>query len=152
MPTAEGRAVGLKPDPERTGTRPGKARYRAVSWLTCLFLLGVFSSLLPAAAQAFWQADHAAGKPEIHVSQLPPEGRETLALIKRGGPFPHARDGIVFQNREGRLPAQPRGYYREYTVPTPGARDRGARRIVAGRGGDYWYTADHYRTFKRIRE
>jgi len=107
---------------------------------------------LPVAGQAFWHTDHAAEPPSIHVTQLPPEGRATLALIKRGGPFPYAQDGTVFQNREGRLPAQPRGYYREYTVPTPGARDRGARRIVAGRGGDYWYTADHYRSFKRIRE
>lgn len=89
---------------------------------------------------------------EIHVSQLPPEGRATLALIKRGGPFPYARDGIIFHNREGRLPERPRGYYREYTVPTPGLSHRGARRIVAGRDGDYWYTDDHYRTFKRIRE
>jgi ribonuclease T1 len=83
---------------------------------------------------------------------LPPEGRQTLVLIKQGGPFPYRKDGTVFQNREGLLPAQPRGYYREYTVPTPGASNRGARRIVAGRGGDYWYTADHYRSFLRIRE
>lgn len=88
----------------------------------------------------------------ISQAQLPPEGRQTLALIKQGGPFPYRKDGTVFQNREGLLPAQPRGYYREYTVPTPGASSRGARRIVAGRGGDYWYTADHYRSFRRIRE
>lgn len=88
----------------------------------------------------------------IQVSQLPPEGRQTLALIKRGGPFPFAKDGTVFGNREGLLPRQPRGYYREYTVITPGLDHRGARRIVAGQGGDYWYTADHYRSFRRIRE
>jgi ribonuclease T1 len=89
---------------------------------------------------------------EISVADLPPEARQTLALIRAGGPFAHARDGAPFGNRERRLPEQAPGYYREYTVPTPGARDRGARRIVAGRGGEVYYTHDHYRTFRRIRE
>lgn len=89
---------------------------------------------------------------EIAVADLPPEARQTLALIKAGGPFPYRRDGASFHNRESRLPARADGYYREYTVKTPGARDRGARRIVAGRGGEYYYTQDHYRTFRRIRE
>jgi len=83
---------------------------------------------------------------------LPPEAHDTLALIKAGGPFPYARDGVVFGNRQGLLPSQPRGYYREYTVRTPGARDRGPRRIVAGRRGELYYTDDHYRTFRRILE
>ena len=75
----------------------------------------------------------------------------TLALIERGGPFPYpGRDGSTFQNRERRLPEQPRGYYREYTVPTHGASNRGARRVVTGREGERWYTRDHYRTFTRI--
>jgi ribonuclease T1 len=74
----------------------------------------------------------------------------TLALIDRGGPFPYARDGIVFANREHRLPSQRRGYYREYTVPTPGARNRGARRIIRGEGGETYYTRDHYRSFVRL--
>jgi ribonuclease T1 len=89
---------------------------------------------------------------EIAVVELPPEARQTLALIRAGGPFPYARDGAPFHNREGRLPERAGGYYREYTVQTPGARDRGARRIVAGRGGESYYTQDHYRTFRRIRE
>lgn len=89
---------------------------------------------------------------EIDVVDLPPEARQTLALVKAGGPFPYARDGAQFQNRERRLPARGTGYYREYTVSTPGARDRGARRIVAGTGGEFYYTHDHYRTFRRIRE
>lgn len=89
---------------------------------------------------------------EAGLGELPPEARETLALIKAGGPFPYARDGTVFRNREGLLPRRPRGYYREYTVRTPGAHDRGARRIVAGRDGEYYYTHDHYRSFRRIRE
>jgi guanyl-specific ribonuclease Sa len=83
---------------------------------------------------------------------LPIEAQTTLDLIATGGPFSYDRDGTVFQNRERRLPDRPRGYYREYTVPTPGERDRGARRIVAG--GDppevYYYTDDHYETFRRL--
>src|ERR671919_470877 len=89
---------------------------------------------------------------EIRISELPAEARETLALIKAGGPFRYQRDGAVFGNREGLLPKRERGYYREYTVKTPGAKDRGARRIVAGRGGEYYYTHDHYRSFRRIIE
>lgn len=87
---------------------------------------------------------------------LPPEAIDTLALIVRNGPFPYRQDGSVFQNRERRLPQQPRGYYREYTVKTPGSPDRGARRIVTGgEAGDappleYHYTADHYRSFRRF--
>ncbi|MBS0431633.1 MAG: ribonuclease [Proteobacteria bacterium] len=83
---------------------------------------------------------------------LPPEARTTLALIARGGPFPHAQDGVVFGNYEGHLPQEPRGYYHEYTVETPGARNRGARRIITG--GDpptiYYYTDDHYRSFREF--
>lgn len=97
----------------------------------------------PQAAQGLLQPSHAG---------LPAEAIETLALIQRGGPFPYRKDGTPFQNRERLLPDKPRGYYREYTVPTPGARDRGARRIVSG--GDppevFYYTADHYRSFREI--
>lgn len=89
---------------------------------------------------------------EIRVAELPPEGRQTLALIKQGGPFPYGNDGTTFHNREGRLPVRQRGYYRKYTVPTPGLEHRGPRRIVAGEARDYWYTDDHYETFRRIRE
>lgn len=83
---------------------------------------------------------------------LPREAHDTLRRIADGGPFPHRQDGGTFQNREGRLPPRSRGWYREYTVATPGARDRGARRIVSG--GDppreFWYTDDHYRSFRRF--
>ena len=89
---------------------------------------------------------------DIALADLPAEARRTLAVIRAGGPFPYAQDGRTFGNREKLLPQRDRGYYREYTVRTPGARDRGARRIVAGRVGEYYYTADHYRSFKRIRE
>jgi ribonuclease T1 len=88
---------------------------------------------------------------------LPPEARQTLALIRAGGPFPYAQDGKTFQNRERLLPGKERGHYREYTVRTPGAKDRGARRIVGGGCGElgcieYFYTDDHYRSFRRIIE
>lgn len=85
-------------------------------------------------------------------SELPPEVAATLALIARGGPFPYRQDGVVFGNYEHRLPSAPRGYYHEYTVPTPGARNRGARRIITGGTppAKYWYTPDHYRTFEPL--
>jgi ribonuclease T1 len=83
---------------------------------------------------------------------LPAEARQTLSLIQRGGPFPYRQDGGVFQNREGRLPRQARGYYREYTVDTPGLGHRGARRIVTGGQPprEYYYTDDHYGSFRRF--
>jgi ribonuclease T1 len=97
---------------------------------------------------------------EVAVAELPREARQTLERIKQGGPFPYRKDGTTFRNREGHLPLKSRSYYTEYTVRTPGERDRGARRIIAGRGasgnpatgGEYYYTADHYNTFRRIRE
>jgi len=92
------------------------------------------------------------GARTVEAAELPREARDTLALIKKGGPFPYAKDGTVFGNREGRLPPRKRGTYREYTVRTPGERTRGARRIVAGPPGEYWYTDDHYASFRRIRE
>ena len=97
---------------------------------------------------------------DIAVAALPKEARETLALIKNGGPFPYKQDHSVFGNRERLLPQRERGSYREYTVKTPGARDRGARRIVvakaaanvAGGGVAFYYSDDHYNSFRRIRE
>jgi ribonuclease T1 len=90
----------------------------------------------------------------ITVAQLPRQGIETYQLIQSGGPFPYEKDGTVFGNRERLLPAQPRGFYREYTVATPGARDRGTRRIVCGGPAKVpevcFYTADHYASFRRI--
>ena len=73
-----------------------------------------------------------------------------MKLIARHGPFPYEKDGAVFENREALLPSRHYGYYREYTVPTPGALDRGARRIIGGRRGDRYYTADHYTSFRKI--
>jgi ribonuclease T1 len=91
----------------------------------------------------------------VALAQLPPEARETERLVRQGGPFPYSKDGSVFGNRERQLPARARGYYREYTVRTPGSRDRGARRIVCGgtapKAPDAcFYTDDHYTSFRRI--
>jgi ribonuclease T1 len=106
---------------------------------------------LAAAALAFCTSALALSN-AVALKELPAEARQTLLLIRAGGPFPFAQDGKTFQNREQLLPRHERGYYREYTVKTPGAKDRGARRIVAGRGGEYYYTSDHYRSFRRIIE
>ncbi|MGW3338422.1 ribonuclease domain-containing protein [Streptomyces sp. NPDC001009] len=100
----------------------------------------------PAASAPAW----AAGMAAVPESRLPAEARRTLALIHEGGPYPYGRDGIVFGNFEGHLPKHPRGYYHEYTVPTPGSRDRGARRIVTGDGGEFYYTDDHYDSFRAV--
>lgn len=116
--------------------------------------------VLGAAATTAQARDNAGPTPgsaqaTVRLSDLPDEARRTDSLIRAGGPFPYAKDGTVFGNRERQLPRQPRGHYREYTVPTPGARDRGARRIVCG--GERprepeacYYTQDHYASFRRI--
>ena len=117
--------------------------YRLAPFLSVLVL--TFLLPLPPASAA-----------EIGVAGLPPEARETLALIRLGGPFPYRQDGSAFSNRERLLPPRERGYYREYTVKTPGAKDRGARRIISGgeprAPREFYYTDDHYRSFSRIRE
>ena len=122
-------------------------------------LLRLFVTLVLAAClgSAAARQNYDAAIDSVALSSLPPEAHRTLQLIKQGGPFPYPRkDGSTFGNFEKRLPHQPRGYYREYTVPTPGSRDRGARRIIAGNppetSGEYYYTDDHYRSFRRIKE
>ena len=106
--------------------------------------LALAALAMPAAAQRA----AAPAIAEIPAAQLPREARETLAAIKSQGPFAYPKDGAVFGNREGLLPKHERGYYREYTVKTPGERTRGARRIVAGTGGELYYTDDHYDSFR----
>lgn len=92
--------------------------------------------------------------PSVSIKKLPAEAQEVLQLIKRGGPYQYPRDGIVFGNYERHLPMQKRGFYREYTVPTPNVRNRGARRIVSGGEPPYifYFTDDHYATFRKIVE
>lgn len=110
---------------------------------------------------AFWGAALGRGPtaspplPSVALSELPDEARQTEQLIRKGGPFAYAKDGSVFGNREQLLPANARGYYREYTVKTPGARNRGARRIVCGgsqptKPDACYYTSDHYASFARM--
>lgn len=89
--------------------------------------------------------------PTVPINKLPPEVYSTIELINKGGPFRYKQDGTIFRNREKRLPSAPVGYYREYTVPTPGSPSRGARRIVTGQGQEIYYTSDHYRSFVRVR-
>jgi ribonuclease T1 len=107
------------------------------------------SSAAPAPGAA---ADNPSDLPEVRESELPAEGRNTLTLIRAGGPFRYSQDNQAFGNFERILPRHDRGYYREYTVPTPGESDRGARRIVAGDSGEKYYTDDHYETFRFIAE
>ncbi|MGP4017920.1 ribonuclease domain-containing protein [Saccharopolyspora sp. 5N708] len=85
---------------------------------------------------------------QVDLSALPPEATDTVELIEQGGPYPYPQDGQVFQNREGILPDCEQGYYHEYTVETPGSDDRGARRFVVGDAGEFFYTDDHYESFR----
>lgn len=117
--------------------------------------LAVGSALAPAGAAARETLPDAQALATVALSALPEQARQTHQRILAGGPFPYSKDGTVFRNRERRLPAQPRGFYREYTVATPGATNRGARRIVCG-GKEpkapevCYYTPDHYASFMRI--
>ena len=118
----------------------------------CALLLSAVCAL-PANARG--PAPTAADLNPITLQELPPQGRTTYAKILSGGPFPFEKDGTVFGNRERVLPAHKRGYYREYTVKTPRARDRGARRIVCGglqpqQPDACYYTSDHYSSFRKI--
>ncbi|KMO96248.1 ribonuclease domain-containing protein [Streptomyces roseus] len=92
----------------------------------------------------------AKGMATVRADALPVQARDVLALIDKGGPYAYRQDGTVFGNFEKVLPQQKRGYYHEFTVRTPGERDRGARRIVTGEGGEFYYTDDHYETFKAV--
>lgn len=127
-----------------------------MQWLIGLVLCA--SCLMGGPAVAFQRdAGRNADFPVIAVQDLPKEAKEVLALIKKGGPYPYSKDGSVFSNRERALPDRPRGYYREFTVKTPKVKNRGARRIIAGgaknaEGMEFFYTDDHYATFKRIKE
>jgi len=113
--------------------------FAAVALALALAACGASTSARPSASVT--------GSATISAARLPAEARTTLRLIAQGGPYPYPQDGVTFQNRERLLPREPSGYYREFTVPTPGANDRGARRIIAGKNGELYYTPDHYRTF-----
>jgi len=131
------------------------ARIAAVKFALTSLLLAAAATASPVQART-WTDRTGDSSAAVQVGQLPPQARVTYGLIRQGGPFPYDKDGTVFGNRERRLPAAKRGYYREYTVGTPGSRDRGARRIVCG-GPERvphmcYYTADHYASFRQIVE
>ena len=131
-----------------TSSRPARIPApSAIVWLAALLLV---------AGACLGGASSDSSRPPAHglsivvLADLPPEAAATAALIQAGGPFPFRQDGAVFENREELLPDRAPGYYREFTVPTPGADDRGARRIVAGAGGEMYWTPDHYDSFAWI--
>jgi ribonuclease T1 len=119
--------------------------------LTSLMLVGLLTGVQ---AREWFSSAAQPDKESIAVAELPVQGQRTYGAILNGGPFQHEKDGAVFGNRERLLPQARRGHYREYTVETPGSRDRGARRIVCGgertAPSNCWYTADHYASFRRI--
>ena len=119
--------------------------------LTSLMLVGLLTGVQ---AREWFSSAVQSAKESIALAELPVQGQRTYGAILNGGPFQHEKDGAVFGNRERLLPQARRGHYREYTVETPGSRDRGARRIVCGgertAPSNCWYTADHYASFRRI--
>lgn len=132
------------------------ARFAAIKFALTSCLLSAILGAGLAQAKGPTEPPGVSGSVTIRVAELPRQGQETYERIRQGGPFPFEKDGTVFGNRERLLPAARRGYYREYTVITPGSRDRGARRIVCGgppkAPHDCYYTADHYGSFRKIVE
>ncbi|MCC2276847.1 MULTISPECIES: ribonuclease domain-containing protein [Streptomyces] len=127
------------------------ARIGALAALSSVLLLGGTPAMAAPHTVAATAAVSADSVGSVCYSQLPSQAHDTLNLIDQGGPFPYPRDGIVFSNREGALPAQSSGYYHEYTVITPGAPTRGTRRIITGQGDhEDYYTADHYASFAQV--
>ncbi|MFD3804069.1 ribonuclease domain-containing protein [Streptomyces sp. NPDC058619] len=136
---------GSKPAPPASGTSasPGTSSGARTA-------PGDVPGRVPGGASSAASPGWAKGMATVRAGALPRQARDVLALIDEGGPYPYRQDGTVFGNFEKVLPRQKRGYYHEFTVRTPGERDRGARRIVTGEGGEFFYTDDHYETFKAV--
>jgi ribonuclease T1 len=134
-------------------SRVAALKFALTSFLLAASLTG---TALVQARQPSWEGSAPGSTAVMSVAELPKAGQVTYELIRAGGPFPFEKDGVVFGNRERQLPTGRRGFYREYTVPTPGSRDRGARRIVCGgpirAPHACYYTADHYASFRKIVE
>ncbi len=152
------RSAGLDPV-QRSAGRGGKPRVGAMRHDGFMRRLSIVVLIVGLALTWFLVVDTSPdldqGDPVAVTSaeqSLPAQARDTIELIEAGGPYPYRRDGAVFENREGRLPDQERGYWREYTVPTPGSDDRGARRVVTGEDGELYYTDDHYASFLLVRD
>jgi ribonuclease T1 len=139
------------------GWRNGMAGNGKVMWAAMAALcVALLATAQARPAPQMLAANAAATGNTVAIAQLPREAVGTLKLIAAGGPYPYGKDGITFGNYERALPYHRRGYYHEYTVPTPRARNRGARRIVCGgplqRINNCFYTDDHYTSFRRIVE
>jgi ribonuclease T1 len=119
---------------------------RSFAWIVLLCMFA------PITASFLSAGEKERGIATVNVAELPQEARRTIALIKKGGPYPYRKDGSIFGNFERLLPLHERGYYKEFTVPSPGSRDRGARRIILGKAGELFYTDDHYQSLRRVRE
>jgi ribonuclease T1 len=118
-------------------------------WMTTLAIVaGVVAVAL--IGGAIDEDDGSSDLEVVQLDELPPEVGETIGLIRADGPYPYDEDGVVFGNREDQLPDQPTGYYREYTVETPGSSDRGPRRVITGEAGEVYYTEDHYASFVEV--
>jgi ribonuclease T1 len=143
----------VTPKKVRFMSRVAALKFALTSFLLAASLAG---TALVQARQPSWEGSAGSRLAVVAIAELPPAGRVTYELIRAGGPFPFDKDGTVFGNRERQLPTERRGFYREYTVTTPGARDRGARRIVCGGPARVphacYYTADHYASFRMIVE
>lgn len=141
VPSTEAQVLGA---PEATATTTTTATTATIVATPTTRTSGVATTTTARATK------DAGGFTIVRPAQLPKEAQQTLALVDKGGPYPYDRDGIEFQNREKILPKKAAGYYREYTVVTPGSSDRGERRIIAGTGGERYYTADHFESFVRV--
>lgn len=128
-----------------------KTRRPLLALVALLMVVGVGYALQAAARRSSDSPTQTRSMRAVDASTLPAQARDTLRLVRAGGPFPYSSDGVDFRNAEHLLPAHSSGYYHEYTVPTPGESDRGARRIITGNGGEIYYTGDHYRSFVRVR-
>ena len=137
--------------PPQDGSKPRTSSLLAIILVVGLALgIWLLNGREPGTSTGAPEPDESSGLPVVALADLPAEAADTLDLIDAGGPYPEDEDGATFRNDEGLLPDRERGYYEEFTVPTPGSDDRGARRIIVGAEGELFWTDDHYASFARI--